>query len=327
LAEEATPEEWGQRFRDSTDYRQVVADQLRPRDSQTQVRRNLSLAESAPPGGLGRALRQFVVLSRRGFDLFRYNPSTLPSLVMPPLIFTLLALTLFKPGVFENASNSAACLQIVFLISFSAFIFGLLFAVQEIVKEFPIFRRERMVNLGIVPYVLSKTTFLAPLLTVLLIVMVGILRLTHRLPEAGGLQLYGKLLLTLVLTGFVGLALALFTSALVSNSQQATDMLSVWIMPQVLFGGALLAIPLMNTIGKGISAVAPVRWSFEALGQIVDLSHQFSIDTSRIGPGLALQYGDSFSRDLVQSWLILALFIVVPLVLTCVILKRKTTAR
>jgi hypothetical protein len=57
------------------------------------------------------------------------------------------------------------------------------------------------------------------------------------------------------------------------------------------------------------------------------LSHQFSIDTSRIGPGLALQYGDSFSRDLVQNWLILALFIVVPLVLTCVILKRKTTAR
>ena len=27
--------------------------------------------------------------------------------------------------------------------------FGLLFAVQEIVKEFPIFRRERMVNVGV----------------------------------------------------------------------------------------------------------------------------------------------------------------------------------
>ena len=94
---------------------------------------------------------------------------------MPPILFSLLALALFK-GDMDGPDNSAARLQIMFLIAFSAFIFGLLFAIQEIVKEFPIFRRERMVNLGIVPYVLSKTTFLAPLLALLILVMVGILR-------------------------------------------------------------------------------------------------------------------------------------------------------
>jgi hypothetical protein len=327
LAEEGTPEEWASRFRESPDYRQVVADQLRPRSTETQVRRMASLAESVPPAGFGRGLRQFLVLTRRSFDLFRYNPGTLPSLVMPPVIFSLLALALFKSGVFENRSNSAAALQIVFLIAFSAFVFGLLFAVQEIVKEFAIFRRERMVNLFIVPYVLSKLAILAPLLSLLLIVMVAILRLTHRLPEAGGLSLYGKLVVTLILTGLVGLSLALFTSALVRTSQQATDMLSVWIMPQVLFGGALLAIPLMNIVGKALSVLAPVRWAFEGIGKVVDLPHQFDVDTSQIGPGLAIQYEGSFSRDLVQNWLFLALFIVIPLVLTCVVLRRKTTPR
>ncbi len=328
LAEQATPEEWSKRFRDSADYQQVVSDQLSPAEADADGGGGAhgSLADSGPSGGLGRALRQFRVLSRRSLDLFIHNPSTLPSLVLPPLIFSALALALFGSNVFGSHENSAAALQIVFLITFSAFIFGLLFAVQEIVKEFPIFRRERLVNLGVVPYVLSKTAVLAPLLVLLLIVMVGIMRVTGRLPDAG-FGLYGKLLLTLVLTAFVGLALALFTSALVSNSQQATDMLSVWIMPQVLFGGALVAVPLMNLVGKIISAVAPVRWSFEAVGQIVDLDTQFNVDTSRIGPGLAIQYTGSFTRDPVQNWIILALFIVVPIALTCVILKRKTTAR
>lgn len=324
LADEATPEEWGQRFRTSQDYRQVLADQLRPGEADAAASAPHALGEGGRSGGLARQVRQFAVLSRRNFDLFAHNPSNLPSLIMPPILFSVLALALFKSGVFERTTNSAAPLQILFLIAFSAFIFGLLFGVQEIVKEFAIFRRERMVNLGILPYVLSKTTFLAPLLAVLLMVMVGILRLTGRLP-ASGFDVYSRLLLTLVLTGFVGLALALFTSALVSTPQQATDMLSVWIMPQVLFGGALLAVPAMNLVGRLISTVAPVRWSFEALGQITDLNTQFRTDTSRIGPGLVIQYGDSFTRNPVQNWLILILFIVVPLALTCLVLKRKTT--
>jgi hypothetical protein len=265
------------------------------------------------------------VLSRRTFDLYAKNPKVLPSLIMPPILFSLLALALFKGDTFTSTENSAAALQIMFLVAFSSFIFGLLFAVQEIVKEFPIFRRERMVNLGVVPYVLSKTAVLAPLLALLILVMVVILRLTGRLPDEG-LDVYAPMLVTLVLTGFVGLGLALLTSAFVPSSQQATDMLSVWIMPQVLFGGALVAVSGMNIVGKVIAAVSPVRWSFEALGEIVDLNNQFRIDTSRIGPGLAIQYGDTFTRDPLQNWLILAVFIVVPLALTCTVLKRRTAS-
>ena len=55
---------------------------------------------------------------------------------MPPILFTLLALALFPSGGSRTATNSAASLQIVFLVAFSSFIFGLLFGVQDIVKEF-----------------------------------------------------------------------------------------------------------------------------------------------------------------------------------------------
>jgi ABC-type multidrug transport system ATPase subunit len=323
LAEELSPEEWSERFRASDDYRQLQAEQLLPTPSEGDGAGPTVVDDTPPPGGLRRGLRQFAVLSRRTFDLYAKNPKTLPSLIMPPILFSLLALALFKSGTFDSHTNSAACLQVSFLIAFSAFIFGLLFAVQEIVKEFPIFRRERMVNLGVAPYVLSKMTFLAPLLALLIVVMVAILRVANRLPDSG-FDVYGPLLLTLILTGFVGLALALLTSAFVSSSQQATDFLSVWIMPQVLFGGALIAVSAMNIVGKVIAALSPVRWSFEAVGQIVDLGGQFRDDQSRVGPGLAIQYGDTFTRDHLQNWLILAVMIVVPLVLTCVVLRRKT---
>jgi len=104
-------------------------------------------------------------------------------------------------------------------------------------------------------------------------------------------------------------------------------MLSVWIMPQVLFGGALLAVRQMGVVGKAIAAIAPVRWSFEELGHAVNLTGHFQTDTSRIGPGLAFEYANTFRRDPVQNWIILCLFLVAGLVLACVTLKRKTTNR
>jgi ABC-type multidrug transport system ATPase subunit/alpha-tubulin suppressor-like RCC1 family protein/CRP-like cAMP-binding protein len=325
LAEDAAPEEWSARFRASADFRQVSADQLRVAPAEADGSRP-SLGESQTPGGFKRFRHQFPILSRRSRDLYLKNPKSLPSLIMPPVLFTLLALTLFRPDAFGAAPKSAAALQILFLIAFSAFIFGLLFGVQTIVSEFAIFQRERMVNLGIVPYVLSKLTFLAPLLTVMLIFMIAVLRLTGRLPDSG-LDIYWQLALTIVLTGVVGLSLALLTSAIVSDPQQATDSLSVWIMPQVLFAGALLAVPAMNFVGRMISAICPVRWSFEALGTIVDLPLLFASDSTKIGPGLSIQYSTSFTRDPVENWIILGLFIVVPLILTCWVLQRKTTPR
>jgi len=326
LAEEGTPEEWGNRFRSSEEYRRVLADRMQANGSLAAEVQRQSLADSGGPGGFSRGLHQFVVLAHRAFDLIRHNPKALPSVVMPPILFTLLALALFRSGAFDPTRTSSAPLQIDFLLAFSAFIFGLLFAIQEIVKEYAIFRRERLVNLGILPYVLSKLALLAPLLALLLLVMVGILRLTGRLPH-GNLGLYVKLMLTLVLIGLVGLGFALFTSAFVATPQQATDMLSVWIMPQVLFGGALLAVPQMEIVGRIISAVAPVRWAFEALGQITDLDTHFQTDTTQLGAGLAVAYGNSFLRNPVENWVILAFFAIAPIVLTCLVLKRRTTAR
>jgi ABC-type multidrug transport system ATPase subunit/CRP-like cAMP-binding protein len=321
LADEATPEEWANRFRLSPDYAQVMAEQPTLAGPSAAAPQSLGATGHS---GLGRQIRQFFVLSGRSLDLRKQNPADIPPLVMPTVVFTILIIALFKSSIFNRgAANPTTPMQVLFLLVYSIFIFGLLFGIQEIVKEYPIFRRERMVNLGVVPYVASKLTFLGPLLVVLSLLMLVVLRIFGRLPSEGFL-VYLKLLVTFSLTGLAGLSLALFTSSFAPGTQQATDMISLWIMPQVLLAGALFSVPSMSIVGRVLSNVATARWSFEAAGEITDLPGRFAASNTPIGQSLLLQYGSSFSRNPVQNWGVLALFIVIPLILACLILRKRS---
>jgi ABC-type multidrug transport system permease subunit len=126
------------------------------------------------------------------------------------------------------------------------------------------------------------------------------------------------------LTAFAAVTLGLCASAAVSNADQASQIMPALIMPQVLFSGAILAVPSMNRVGEALSALMLTRWSFEALGRSADLNNLFANGTSPIAAATSLQFGDSFSRDVQQNWLILAAFMIVFFVLTCIVLWRKS---
>lgn len=325
LAGELSPEEWGERFRNTQAYEAIEAGQTAPRAATGTERPSGGRRRSR---GLGHSLHQFRVLSHRNFDLYARYPSNFIPLVMQPIVFTLLLLALFRTNVFSlDTENPNAPLQLIYIFAFMVFLFGLLFGVQEIVKERAIFFRERMVNLGVVPYLLSKTSFLAPLLVVCCIGMTLLLWITDRLPDRSLTEVYVPLIFTLSLTAFAGLALSLLISAAVSSSQLATDLLTPWIAPQVLFAGALFAVPSMNSIGKVIAAITAVRWSFEGSVAITELKDVFEQSPSPTGESLALQYQDSFNWAPAEYWLVLSAFVVLPLVAAGVILSKKTAAR
>jgi hypothetical protein len=69
------------------------------------------------------------------------------------------------------------------------------------------------------------------------------------------------------------------------------------------------------------------RWSFESLGHSVGLNALFANGASPLGPPLLAQYGDSFSRPVIETWLIMTAFTVVFLAATCIVLKRKSSAQ
>jgi hypothetical protein len=231
---------------------------------------------------------------------------------------------LFKGGAFSpgNPSPSAA-IMIVFWVAFGAFFFGLTYGLLQICTEFPIFFRERLVNLRIVPYVASKFVVLAPLLVVVCILMLGVLRAFDRLP-ALGLEASAELTTTLVLSAFAALALGLLTSALVSNTEQAMVAMPMLCFPQCLFAGAIVPVPIMATAGKGMSALMSNRWSFEGLGNTVAVRETVAGSSSPGADALLAQYGSSFSGPVVQTWLILCAFTLAFTLATCFALQRKS---
>lgn len=320
--EEGEPEEWTQYFRASPEYAHFEAERAMPAEAATGM--DAQTLGRPPSRGLRHQLHQFLVLSRRHFDLYARHPVNFMPLVMQPVVFTLLLLALFHGGLFEpGTDNPSAAFQLIYMFAFMVFLYGLLFGAQEIVKERAIFFRERLVGVGVVPYLMSKTSFLAPLLVLCGCLMTFLLWITNRLPDEG-FDFYGPLILTLVISSWAGLAVSLFISAAVNNSQQATDMLTPAIAPQVLFAGALLAVPAMNTVGQGVAAITGVRWSLEALVQATDLKELWATSDTEIGRALLVQYEESFNSDLWQYWLILSVFVLVPLVAAALVLRKKT---
>ena len=94
----------------------------------------------------------------------------------------------------------------------------------------------------------------------------------------------------------------------------------------MLFGGALLAVPAMNSSVSCIAAVTAVRWSFEGSAAITELKQLFEQSTSR-RRGAPIQYEESFNWTPYWYWAILSLFILVPLSLALAVLAKKTQPR
>jgi ABC-type multidrug transport system ATPase subunit/ABC-type transport system involved in multi-copper enzyme maturation permease subunit len=321
LASEKTPERWAEEFRSI----QSSGGPSSSPSSKTQVE-----AADPPPverqrNGVG-FLRQWLVLTQRNFETLTRNWLTLGILIGSPIAVVLMFVILFRRGSFDFDSPSpSAALMILFWMAFNSFFFGLTYGLLQICTEIPIFSRERLVFLKVASYVLSKLTVLLPVLVFSVVLMVAALAAFLRLPP-GGVEMYAQLVLTLVLNGLAALALGLLLSALMSRPEQATLALPMLCFPAVLFSGGVLPIPVTAIVGKFIGLFLSSRWTFEGLGQVVDINNLLSNGNSPLGPPLLLQYEDSFSRPIAESWAILVAFIPVFLGLTWWVLLRKRVA-
>lgn len=147
-----------------------------------------------------------------------------------------------------------------FVLALSAIWFGCSNAAREIVKEMSIYRRERMVNLGIVPYVSSKLAILSLVGFVQVALLYGVMAAVESVPGSPLLMLPG-----LMLSHLVGIAMGLLISALVQTSEMATSLVPLVLIPQILFGGLLLP---NEGMAKGVGLVMPAMWSYDALKRI-----------------------------------------------------------
>ncbi|KPQ39745.1 MAG: putative ABC efflux pump [Phormidium sp. OSCR] len=283
------PEEYCQRcaefFRNHPSYETYVERQLVPISTSSSgvssqspptvgVQRSTSPNQS-PQQATPSPWRQLSVLLQRDIQLVLADKFNLAlALLTAPIGIGLITFAIRDREPFilptdPDPTLAPLALRVLFVFTCAAIWVGLSGSLQTIVREAAIYLRERLVNLGLIPYLGSKVLVLAGLALIQTILMTAVILLGFESPEP---QLISWTMgasvtafLTLLTSGCLGLAVSCF----VSNETQANTALPLLLLPQIIFSGVLFT---MDGVAKFISWVMLSRWSVGAYGALVNVN-------------------------------------------------------
>lgn len=148
----------------------------------------------------------------------------------------------------------------MFFVVVSCVWFGTSNAAREIVTERSIYLRERMVNLSLFNYVMSKYIILSAVCILQCTMLLGIVFLA--LGFNGGPGAFFTELLAMVAVSMNATALGLLLSTVVVSAEAAMALTPIALIPQIVLGG--LMVPMTtNPMLKPLMYIMPARWGFE----------------------------------------------------------------
>jgi len=281
---EESPEWWQQRFRESPLSAKAGPSLSRADDTSAWDPARLRVQ----PGQRKSFLEQFIVLAQRRAEiLLRDRRNLLLLLAQAPAIGLLLALVFarnaFDPlgalaadtpdraTIGQNVPPGALASALPLILAATATWFGAINAAREVVRELPIFARERQAGLRILPYLTSKMAVLGVLAAVQVALLLGVVLLKVHVPMRGELT-FGALEIyaTLLLTAIAAETLGLLISASVSNADRAQSLVPIVLIPQIIFVGG----PLAANLSYGISSLTITRWAIEAIKITVEIPYR-----------------------------------------------------
>lgn len=276
LLDDATrgnPEQWAERFQSHPAFQEFIVQPLqgqqRPQSQPIQQAKSKSKRRTNVSG-----LRQFLILSSRNIKILTRDRSSLVlMLIAAPLVamLDLIIAPLMGKAPYDvatgNASNAAITL---FLMTIYCLLVAGLSQMREFVKESEIYKRERLVNLKIIPYVASKVWVAALLSFYHAIAYAVIHQIAFDMP-GGGMEFF-LIYITLVLAAMAGMVCGLLASALAPASSSAPMIMILLIIPQIVLSGALAPVP------SYASAPASTRWAFEGFIGITGIGSDIAAD-------------------------------------------------
>jgi ABC-type multidrug transport system ATPase subunit/pSer/pThr/pTyr-binding forkhead associated (FHA) protein len=348
------PAEWEARFRASPDYQRYIVQPLQQSQAATQAAQ-MQRTATLPQPKRGDPVRQFRLLSWRYTELLKNDTANLVILLLQAPIIAAILILLTNANIFHGPIDEVIGGQLrfhdidaqtpLFIMVAAAVWFGTINAAREIVKEAPIYRRERTVNLGLFPYVMSKVFVLGILCLIQSFLLLVIVGLKGGYPESGIiLPAFLEMYISLVLTALGGLMMGLAVSAIAPNTDRAMSLVPLLLIPQIIFAGSTFKLSGVTEI---ISYFIVTRWGLEALGDTVHLHSQTCIsqagqvtdvnsgggcpDGFVSGPNPtqttpANFYGHDLTH-LLFAWIILIVLICAFLALTLYFQKRKDVRR
>ncbi|MEM7657434.1 MAG: ABC transporter permease, partial [Bacteroidota bacterium] len=175
--------------------------------------------------------------------------------------------------------NNLHLVTYLFLAVLIAIFLGMTNSVEEIIRDQRILLRERMLHLSHYAYFASKFA------TLLIFSMIqNLLFLLVSFPLLGIKELAFPYFLILTLVSATGVAIGLLISSLPNlSSKAAVNIVPIILVPQIIFGGALVKYKEMNqqltffsdSPIPEVCQIMPSRWGFEALATLQGSHNSF----------------------------------------------------
>ena len=218
----------------------------------------------------GSLWRQAYVLTHRYVTLFQRDRRNLIILLAQVPLLALAIVGLYKVDVFAAGTDAGNAVTVLFLVVTMTIWFGSIDGAREIIKEKSVYVREAAVGVRTGAYLLSKAAVLFTLATLQTLVLAAVVFFFHRLHEAPGT--YATIVALLILTCFASVAMGLLMSAAVRTQDQATSFIPLVLVPQLFFGGSIVAIATMSTPLQYLSNAVVAKWAYAGLGSAIDLN-------------------------------------------------------
>ncbi|MGZ6643951.1 MAG: FHA domain-containing protein [Solirubrobacteraceae bacterium] len=275
-------------------------------------------AHTPPARQGGRFWRQTSVLTRRYLRLFtRDRRNTLILLLQVPVL-ALAIVGLFKLDVFRGGTDAGKAVSMLFFVVTMVIWFGSIDGAREIIKEKSVFVREQAVGVRTGAYLTSKAIVLFTLAALQTLLLAGIVFGFKHLHE--GSSTYLTVVGLLVLTAFAGVGMGLLMSAAVRTQDQATSFIPLVLVPQLFFGGSIVAVATMSPALAALSKAVVAQWTYAGVGSAIDLN-------ARIAHSPAYAKVSTFGHDYFaiatsRVFIALAVFLVVEFTGMWLLLRR-----
>ncbi|GAA4616167.1 hypothetical protein GCM10023195_71730 [Actinoallomurus liliacearum] len=258
--------DWGGRYLRSAEHQRYVQSELvQPAAPQTGP---VTEYQQTPkpqswPEQLSTLIRRYV----RGIVA---DPMFLGITVLLPIIMGLLARVVPTGDLLARPGTNGQAANLLLILCIGGCLTGAANAVRELVKERPIYQRERAVGLSRSAYLASKLLVLG-LITIgqgIVLTLVAMLGVTTH--DKGVLTTpLIELVLAIALLSFTAMTMGLLISALVKTSEMTMPLLVMSTLVQVVFCGALVHLDGKPVLEQ-ISWLVPARWALAAMAGTLD---------------------------------------------------------
>ncbi len=275
-----TPEEWAERYQQHPAYQKYIIDALGDRGGSVQQSSPMTSVSAVETRALPKkqkkvsALRQFFILSKRNIRILMKDRFSLVLMLAASPLMGMMSVLMAKvlgnkPFDFVNGSANDIIISL-FLLTIYGVMIGGLSQMREFVKEGEIYKRERLVNLKIFPYVLSKVWVAAALALYQTATYIIIHYMAFYMP--GGILELVLMFITLTLATLAGMMLGLFSSAISPTANAAPLIVILLMLPQIVLAGALVPMP------DAVTGITSTRWALQGFLGITGVGSDIAAD-------------------------------------------------